>query len=87
MDSRENIVAHGVIMPTNDPTTTIHGIPLRDNVRVTIDKTIKGSTYLPILVSNELVTVNDVIGSYVAWPKDLVVFFSDEVGILLSNFF
>ena len=36
------------------------------------------TTLLPIPIRDELVTIFDVVGSHVAWPKDLVVPWVDE---------
>ncbi|KAI9196224.1 hypothetical protein LWI28_022076 [Acer negundo] len=72
--ANDNIVAHGTIMASDDPFDTIHGIPISDeNVRVSIDVAIKPSALLPFSVCDELLTVGEAVGSYVAWPKNLII--------------
>ncbi|KAK0574577.1 hypothetical protein LWI29_025685 [Acer saccharum] len=66
-------------MPTDGPDAMVHGIPLNENVRVTIDVAIKGSSLLPIPVWDELITISQAIGSYVAWPREFIIFSSDEL--------
>ena len=85
--SKSNVVALGTIMPTDGPDAMVHGIPLNGNVRVTIDVAIKGSALLPIPIRDELITISQAIGSYVAWPKEFIIFSSDEVIILLLSIF
>ncbi|KAK1552128.1 hypothetical protein Q3G72_010769 [Acer saccharum] len=76
--SKSNVVALGTIMPTDGPDAMVYGIPLNENVRVTIDVAIKGSSLLLIPVWDELITISQAIGSYVAWPREFIIFSSDE---------
>ncbi|KAK4860079.1 hypothetical protein QYF36_017009 [Acer negundo] len=65
-------------MPTDGPDAMVHGIPLNGNVRVTIDVAIKGSTLLPIPVQDELITISQAIGSYVALSREFIIISFDE---------
>ncbi|XP_052287667.1 uncharacterized protein LOC102629700 isoform X2 [Citrus sinensis] len=72
--SINNIVAKGTMLENNDPNSTVHGVPLAvTDVRVAVDIAIKGDTFLPRPVRDELVIVSHAIGSHVAWPKQFVI--------------
>ncbi|GAY55041.1 hypothetical protein CUMW_161370 [Citrus unshiu] len=74
MGSINNIVVKGTMLEKNDPNSTVHGVPLVvTDVRVAVNIAIKGDAFLPRPVKDELVIVNHVIGSYVAWPKQFVI--------------
>ncbi|KAK0579540.1 hypothetical protein LWI29_027641 [Acer saccharum] len=79
MGASNNVVAHGTIMASDDPFDTIHGIPISyENVRVSIDVAIKPLAPLPFSVRDELLTVGEAVGSYVVWPKNLIILSQNE---------
>ncbi|KAL6204906.1 hypothetical protein ACLB2K_022173 [Fragaria x ananassa] len=52
----------------------LHGVPLgENNVRVSVIRAIEGDALISIPVRDEILTVDDAVGSCVAWPNDLVV--------------
>ena len=70
--SINNIVAKGTMLENNDPNSTVHGVPLAvTDVRVAVDIAIKGDTFLPRPVRDELVIVSHAIGSHVACLSNL----------------
>lgn len=74
--NKTNIVAEGIVFDRNGPNEKIHNIALgENNVRVSISKVISSSAILPIPVPSEMYFVKEAIGSYVAWPKELVLGF------------
>ena len=82
--SIDNIVARGNILEIDTINPTIHGRPLSAmNYRVTIDFALegKGEIEIPIPVDDEIVTVNDAVGSIVEWPKSLVALMGDTLVI------
>ncbi|GMN27565.1 hypothetical protein TIFTF001_051601 [Ficus carica] len=55
------------------PTDIVHGIPLGEgNVRVTISVP-KLKRVLLLIPTNEAISIEEVVGGFVAWPKKLVV--------------
>ncbi|PQQ04178.1 uncharacterized protein Pyn_14040 [Prunus yedoensis var. nudiflora] len=53
----------------------VHNVPLgKGNIRVAVNYALQGDSPLPIPVKGVLETVEDAIGSQVAWPQDLIVF-------------
>lgn len=74
MGSKENIVASGTIIEIDVPNQLVHGYPLGEgNVRVSINCAIKGDALLPIPVKGVLTSIDDAIGSQVAWPAELII--------------
>ncbi|KAL6146110.1 hypothetical protein ACLB2K_056793 [Fragaria x ananassa] len=76
VDTVENIVAIAKVIDVGGESSNqlLHGVPLgENNVRVSVIRAIKGDALVPIPVRDEILTVDDAVGSYVAWPKDLVV--------------
>ncbi|KAF9619097.1 hypothetical protein IFM89_005111 [Coptis chinensis] len=73
---KSNIVAKGKVYVELGPETKLHNVPLGpNNARVSVDKILEGKDHvaLPIPVHDELVILNDALGSQVAWPKHLVL--------------
>lgn len=65
------------MIPINGP---IHGVPLGDgNVRVSIDKSIKGEALLPIPNGVDMVTLEQAVGTHVAWPQNFVIMNNEKV--------
>jgi hypothetical protein len=74
--SLDNIVAIGTFVEVGVESSkqTIHGVPLgEENVRVSVIRTIIHDAKLPFPINDEIITVRDAIGTYVAWPKNLIV--------------
>ena len=62
-------------MTSDDPSHTCHGIPLGDeNMRVSIYAAIEEKALIPIPVIDEIHTVKQAMGSWVMWPKNLIIF-------------
>ncbi|CAB4283012.1 unnamed protein product [Prunus armeniaca] len=81
--SKDNIVASGTIVDINVPQQLLHNVPLgKENIRVSVNYAINGASPLPIPVKGVLNTVEDDIGSQVAWPEDLIVFIDDVVKLM-----
>ncbi|KAL6175853.1 hypothetical protein ACLB2K_052491 [Fragaria x ananassa] len=76
IDSIDNIVAMGklICVDVDSSNHLIHGMPLgENNVRVTVVRAIVGDSLVPNPMRDEILTVDDAVGSCVAWPKELVV--------------
>ena len=75
--SVSNIVAYGRVdeIPLAEGCEpTLHGICLsKENARVSISYAIQEDAKIPFPVGDEIVTVKQAIGSFIAWPRDLVV--------------
>ncbi|XP_062019039.1 uncharacterized protein LOC133735656 [Rosa rugosa] len=74
--SIDNVVAVATIIEGNGECNSqlIHGIPLGEgNIRVSIVRSIVDEALLPFPIKDEILTVRDAIGTYVAWPKDLII--------------
>ena len=81
IDNLSNIVAIGQVEATQG---LIHSIKLGDsNYRVSVKKSIKGDALLPIPIGDELIQVSHVVGSYVAWPRHLVIFNDFQVKTII----
>ncbi|XP_074283488.1 uncharacterized protein LOC141608036 [Silene latifolia] len=66
-------VAEATVYPNEDDTELVHGTPLLvGNVRVSIDKVLEGTAPLPV-PTEFLERVADAAGSFVQWPKELIV--------------
>ena len=52
----------------------LHGIPLsEDNARVSITRAIQGSAKIPFPIQDEITTVEEAVGTFIAWPRDLIL--------------
>ncbi|XP_062014258.1 uncharacterized protein LOC133730738 [Rosa rugosa] len=72
--SVEHIVACATVMECKDPSQLVHGTPLGDgNVRVSIYAAPEEKAKVPFPVKDEIETVKQAMGSWVAWPKHLVI--------------
>ncbi|KAL8541244.1 hypothetical protein ACS0TY_002482 [Phlomoides rotata] len=68
----KDTVAYGTIIKTYTPNEMIHGIKLpKKSMRVSIDAIVDANALLPFQTS-ECKTVQDAIGSHVAWPVHLI---------------
>ncbi|KAL6218726.1 hypothetical protein ACLB2K_011935 [Fragaria x ananassa] len=81
--SVDNIVAHATIMESDDdPKAVIHGRPSGDdNRRVSVYYAIDEKAKVPFPVEDEIVIVKHAIGSWVAWPKDLIILPNEKPGV------
>lgn len=76
LGSIKNIVAIAKIIEVNAGSNkqTIHGDPLgEENERVSIMRAIVAKAKLPFPIKDEIMTVQDAIGTCIAWPKKLIV--------------
>lgn len=52
---------------------TIHGVKLGEaNARVSITQVIQGNAKIPFPIGDEIVSVQEAMGTFIAWPKDLI---------------
>jgi hypothetical protein len=62
----------------------IHNVTLGEhNLRVSITKAISPSAILPVPVRGEMETVNEAVGSIVAWPKEFVLSVLEVIFLIL----
>lgn len=70
INSPNNIVAHAAV---DTKSQILHGKPLtKENARVSITRVIQGSEKIPFPIQDEIITVEQAVGTYIAWPKDLI---------------
>lgn len=70
----KNIVAIGTVFLDSTPNQKIHGAELGDKCfRVRIDEPVQPTSVLPVSTP-EFETVGDANRSFVAWPKQWVIF-------------
>ncbi|XP_063941381.1 uncharacterized protein LOC108198271 [Daucus carota subsp. sativus] len=66
-----NIVAHATV---DFVTAVLHGKPLGgDNVRVSITRVIQGAAEIPFPIDDEIITVDQAVGTFIAWPKNMLL--------------
>ncbi|XP_074355808.1 uncharacterized protein LOC141695465 [Apium graveolens] len=71
----ENKVAFGLLFDDDDMNKSIHRLPMQPGcARVSVDGPIQGQAKIPVPVVGEIETVEQAIGSYVSWPRDLIIF-------------
>ncbi|XP_061987927.1 uncharacterized protein LOC133706413 isoform X2 [Rosa rugosa] len=77
LGSVDNIVAIASVVEVQDDkcaNQTVHGHPLGEgNVRVSIIRPLVPEAKLPFPVNDEIVSVKDAVGTYIAWPRDLIL--------------
>lgn len=76
LGSINNIVAIASIVEVNIDYSkqTIHGVPLGEgNVRVSIVRPLIPEAKLPFPIKDEIMTVKDAVGTYIAWPRELII--------------
>lgn len=55
--------------------TTVHGVPLKPaHLRVSVDGLIQGDALVPVPIPGEIETVEQAVGSHVAWPRHLIIY-------------
>ncbi|KAL8113768.1 hypothetical protein AgCh_020895 [Apium graveolens] len=75
VDVIENKVAFGMVFSEDGMSMLVHGVPLEPGyARVQVDGTIKEDASVPVPIAGEIETVRQVVGSFVAWPKNLIIF-------------
>ncbi|KAL6578540.1 hypothetical protein OROMI_008756 [Orobanche minor] len=74
VDTIENKVAFGLVFDDEELNKFIHGVPLPPGcARVSVDGPIKGDALIPIPIAGEIETVDQAVGSYVSWPRELII--------------
>lgn len=75
--SLSNIVAYANIVEVpivEGLDQTIHGVRVaEENARVSITRVIQSDAKIPFPVGDEIVNVQQAMGSFIAWPRDLIV--------------
>ncbi|KAL8481017.1 hypothetical protein ACS0TY_027524 [Phlomoides rotata] len=85
LKTTKDTVAYGTIIKTYTPNEMIHGNKLpKKSMRVSIDAVVDANALLPFQTS-ECKTVQDAIGSHVAWPVHLINLHI-QVNIILKIF-
>ncbi|XP_074362226.1 uncharacterized protein LOC141702446 [Apium graveolens] len=75
LDIIDNKVAFGVIFDDGDMASTIHGVPLKPkHARVSVDEIIQGDAQVPVPIAGEIETVEQAVGSLLAWSRDLIIY-------------
>lgn len=70
-----NVVAYAT-METDVPSGNqiLHGVPVaKENARVSITRVIQGSAAIPFPIQDEITTVEQAVGTYIAWPRELIL--------------
>ncbi|XP_062018079.1 uncharacterized protein LOC133734441 [Rosa rugosa] len=61
-------------MEGDDPSSTVHGAPLGNgNMRVSVYAVVEENVKIPFPVKDEIETVKQAMGSWVAWPIHLII--------------
>ena len=83
------MVTYYTILSEGDPNILIHHVPLGEgNFKVSIDVVLDEEAELPIPIRSGPTIVNDVIGTIVAWPKELVILPTKKVlSIFLKSWY
>lgn len=67
--SPTNIVAYATI---DVESNVIHGKPLaKENARVSITRVVQGTAQIPFPINDEIMTVEQALGTYIAWPRNI----------------
>ncbi|XP_074363148.1 uncharacterized protein LOC141703572 [Apium graveolens] len=78
VESIDNKVAFGVVFDERGGMSkSVHGVPLEPGfVRVGVVGSIQDDPSVPVPVVGEIETVQQVISSHLAWPKDMIIYTS-----------
>ena len=77
-NSRTQMIANGTVYLT-PPRQLLHNRPLpTDCYKVSVDEALVEAAFIPDVGNNESQTVKDAVGSFVAWPKDQVIFLDKD---------
>ncbi|KAL6566735.1 hypothetical protein OROMI_015139 [Orobanche minor] len=80
-----NPVGRGTAFLSDQQGQTIHGVPLQDDCyRVSVDEVVKGAAFLPY-EADDMRTVEDALGSFVAWPKKHIKIIDHQVPTPTAN--
>ncbi|KAL6566736.1 hypothetical protein OROMI_015140 [Orobanche minor] len=80
-----NPVARGTAFLSDQQGQTIHGVPLQDDCyRVSVDEVVKGAAFLPY-EADDMRTVEDALGSFVAWPKNHIKIIDHQEKVITSG--
>ena len=80
LGSIDHIVAHATVMKCDDPSQTVHGVPLGDkSLRVFIYCALEEKALVPFSMQDEIRTVKQAMGSWVAWLKELIIMSPEKV--------
>lgn len=86
--SLSNIVAYAKIdevLVLEGCEQTIHGVRLDEkNTRVSITQVIQGHAKIPFPIGDEILTVEQAIGTYIAWPRNLIAVGNNSTSDVLS---
>lgn len=87
VESKIVVVGRGMVHPASGPEDRCHGqLILADHVKVGIDMVEPDHVGTPLPVpSAYLMTVGEAVGSYVQWPKNLVLLGDDTVKIFFMT--
>lgn len=78
--SPTNFVAYGIVDTISD---VLHGKPLeKENARVSITRVIQGAAKIPFPIGDEIMTVEQACGTFIAWPRDLIL--EEDSGALVN---
>ena len=78
--SPTNFVAYGIVDTISD---VLHGKPLeKENARVSITHVIQGTAKIPFPIGDEIMTVEQACGTFIAWPRDLIL--EEDSGALVN---
>lgn len=68
-------MAFGLVYDDDEINKSIHGVPMQPGcARVSVDGPIQGKAKIPVPVVGEIETVEQAVGSYISWPRDLITF-------------
>ena len=66
----------------------LHHKPLPENCyKVSVDKALVDAACIPDIANNSFKTVKDVVGCFVAWPKDRVILIDEEKVYTYQRYF
>lgn len=75
VDNIDNKLAFCVVFDEGDMSTSVHRVPLKSGcLRVSVDGSIKPDALVPVPIAGEIEMVYQAVGSYLAWPQDLIIF-------------
>ena len=84
MGSTDHFVALATFCTNDDPSTVCHGYAMGDDkLRVSIHTAIEEKALIPFPVGDEIKTVKQAMGSWVMWPKNLIIYNENKVYIYL----
>ncbi|XP_074365577.1 uncharacterized protein LOC141706680 [Apium graveolens] len=87
VESIDNKVAFGVVIDERDGMSrSVHGVPLEPGFfHVGLDGSIQDNALVHVPVVGEIETVQQAIGSHLAWPKDMIIYTSSTGSVKKKN--